>query len=693
MWILPVDLSQVRVTLPPGQYLLPWHYTGEEIRRLAWLLRGTLPDIKDELHLTDATLRAVARRAIQARDALVIATVEALDVTLADALDRLRGLGARYALLRCPVPQESGYAWLEQHVKVPVLSALRTWLRRPEHPLAPLGIHHLPLLDAASLTTDPVELIDLLERTVSHRMEHADVGVREDDYLRSLHLSAGRRLAERLMRLSDAERPRALEMILANAKAKTGNASTFHPLQRVGLAQIVGDSVSLGPLPRSIAEPRILGALEAAIPERAWTESSFMLLRRLRSDHEIRLPDIPDGVAVATSALGGVPFPVELLAEPAGRAFSDDATARSVVDLLAELGSLPWFTEEVPREIEERLTQALLWLEDAQRGASEEARWSARGLEALLRLFAARGPTAIERQASALALLNEALERLGEAWPQSIHAAATLHHAGFRVERARSREDVDRAEALLLACVATLEVEADPAAQRLLAATYLRLADIAAMRGAQERALEWDERARLSAQGVEYGPLRIDIELAHGRDALWQRRFSIAEQHALLAHDSSLRTRDRWRLAASSRLLARLRRTTGDLAAAHVSAEEAISVADEIGDLKGRIEGRLVLAEIDSAAGDFDACRRSAEEALRLSESVEWHALRASAYILLGSVAFQRKDMDELNKLLQKAAENLDRLGMTAVARFYRQMADQWTQHLSSPPQTREDAG
>jgi len=680
VWILPVDLSQVRLALPPGQHLLPWHYTDEEVQRLAWLLRGLLPDIKEELHLNDATLRVVSSRRIQARDALVVAKVEGSQAELDDALERLRGLHARYALLHSPVPQEAGYAWLEQHVKVPVLSVLRTWLRRADHPLAPLNIQHLPVLEAAALTTDPVELLELLERTVSHRIHHLDVGVAEDDYLRSLYVCAGRRLVERLGRLPAASPgvPEALEVILAGATSsaeETRRSAGEEALQRVGLAQVVAGSVSLGPLARSVAEPRLLGALEAGLPEGAWTAESRALVRSLRGNQEIALPDIPAGMTVEMSAPGNAPLPVELLREPVRRAFAGHADAATALDLLTEVATLPWYQDALPREIDERLSRVLAWLEEAQRAVSEEERWMARALEGLLRLFAARGPAAVEQQAHGLALLDEALDHLAEPWTPRISAPAMLHHAGFRLDRARSREDLDRAETLLVQCVKEWEGKVDPAARRLLAAAYLRLGDLAVVRDERERALEWDEKARLSVQGTVDGPLLMDIEWALARDMLGEGRLDEAEQHALQARAASERIHDLWRFAASSRLLAELKLERKDLVAAGDLAEEALSAADPIGDLKGKVESLLILALVAMRRGENEVGRTRAEEIVRLSEAADWPWLSAHGYLLLGFVSLGRSSLDEASELFRKAAAIHERLGLTKQSDKLRRLA------------------
>ncbi len=227
-----------------------------------WLLRGTLKGVDGEIRLDDATLRALSDRGTTAPSSIVVVILRQTLPEIDEVLDRVRVLGARCALLQFPEPQEMGYGWLEREVKAPLYRAIEAWVKMSHHPLAVFNVRELPVVEVAALTTDPVELIGILESVLAHRLRHAEIGVDGADYGRSVCLSAGKRLASRLAPCTPRRSNPRLEVIvhqgeaLDNARFRTGAEA----LEEVGLGRFTAGDLSLGPLARAISDSRASSA-------------------------------------------------------------------------------------------------------------------------------------------------------------------------------------------------------------------------------------------------------------------------------------------------------------------------------------------------------------------------------------------------------------------------------------------------
>jgi tetratricopeptide (TPR) repeat protein len=679
VWILPVDLSGITVGLPPGQHLVPWYYTDREVDDLAWLLRGVLKEVRDELHFDDATLRIATERKVRAHDALVVAKIQDPEGGLEEASQRLRAIGARYALLRFPEPQDSGYGWLEQHIKVPVISALRSSVRRPDHPLARLNIAALPVLEAATLTTDPLELLELLERTASHRTLHAGVGTDEEDYLRSLYLSAGNRLVERLSLLDDERLPQALEVVL-RGKVEIADKARLRAgvdgLQGVGLAHRVGLDVSLSPLARSVADLRTLGVLETGLPEAGWTEACRALAHALRARHGAITPELTAGLSVVSpvGGDGGVRLPIELLEAPARDAFPGQPAATSTLRLLEELARLPWFKLDLPEALGRQLVESLRWLDEVMDSTSIEERRMAQVLEALLRLLAVRGRDARAQQEQAMRLLDEAIDDRSEPWMEPIRAAAMFHHTTFLIERGQGPGDLDRAAALLKECVALWERAAGAEATVNTAAGYLQLGVVATFQGNNAGAREWDEKALLVAARAGDPAAIANARRALAFDALNEGRLEEAEHRAREALEFYERIGDRYGEGTTNRALGNVALRRRDIDRAKAFFEKACALADELGDVGGWIESALRRAALGMSDGSDDMDERLLRRCIALSEEACLPRSQAIAHALMGFAQLARGATDEAAISLRRALDLAEKLDLDATVQLCRSM-------------------
>ncbi|HSN97710.1 MAG TPA: hypothetical protein VLS89_05405, partial [Candidatus Nanopelagicales bacterium] len=273
MWILPLPLpADARVRLPPGRHRFPWYHTTAETERLAQLLAGLLEGVDRHLIVPWSTARSLADARTQPALATTLLVVTADDPELDDdRIDEIiRRIACPHAMVKLPRPGSLGYAWQERHIKPALISLLHEHLGAPEHPLASLHIDALPVKLAASLTTDVLELIELLEATAADRMAHAAEGISPGDYERSLLEQAGRALAARLLRLRMDQVPGALGIVLAGGRG-TPDDEDFRQgaeaLEAVGLARYMGGGLSLGPLARRANEPVLRTALLRTIPE------------------------------------------------------------------------------------------------------------------------------------------------------------------------------------------------------------------------------------------------------------------------------------------------------------------------------------------------------------------------------------------------------------------------------------------
>ncbi len=191
MWLLPCDLSELGAHLPEGVHLLPGRYTEEDRACLLALMRGVLPAQTRTFELSERAARECLQRGVRFRDALVLVHRSESSGTSAECVASLGALGARYLLVQ-PRAGNEGTTWMEGALKVALMRWVRQELRRPDHPLATLGVRHLDVLEAASRTSDPVRLLQIVESAIAHRLGFARVGTERADWVRSLAVVAAR---------------------------------------------------------------------------------------------------------------------------------------------------------------------------------------------------------------------------------------------------------------------------------------------------------------------------------------------------------------------------------------------------------------------------------------------------------------------------------------------------------------------
>ncbi len=312
MWLLRLPLpADQRLPLPEGRHLLPWHFDAGETSRLADMLAGLLAGVERHLILPWPAVRLLASSTstLARNDTLLVITIDALAVADAEIDEVLGRITCAYAMLQFPRPQESGYGWQERFLKPTLMTLVHEEIGAEEHPLAPLNIAALPVRLAASLTTDVLSLVELLGATIEHRLAHATEGTTAADYEASLHGAAGQRIGKRLLRLPVYERNAAVE-VLKRAGAGTWSDERFRvgakALEEVGLARVVGGSVSLDPLARRAKAPPIFRAWNELLPRRLPPEPARRWGLEAAPDEGTPAMDPPSGAPGIAGAAPGI---------------------------------------------------------------------------------------------------------------------------------------------------------------------------------------------------------------------------------------------------------------------------------------------------------------------------------------------------------------------------------------------------
>lgn len=261
MWLLPPDFPLRPLRLAPDHRALPWYATEREIEQLMELLRRMVPEIREWVRVPWSALGMVSGRSeVREGAALMVEAPEDLDEAEARAI--VAGVRWPYVFWRPPEPSEKHGAWLEREVKRALLSELRQGLASEEHPLRGLGIDRLSVDHAAAATDDPVDLLAIVHGAVTHRLSHADRGLRAEDWNYSVRQAIGQRLAARLGQLDDEKLTGVLRLMFSDGlRPFEGHADAGHSLQVAGLGVCVGESVALGPLARQAEDPLVRGVL------------------------------------------------------------------------------------------------------------------------------------------------------------------------------------------------------------------------------------------------------------------------------------------------------------------------------------------------------------------------------------------------------------------------------------------------
>ncbi|MEM9453001.1 MAG: hypothetical protein AAGF11_02395 [Myxococcota bacterium] len=178
-----------------------------------------------------------------------------------------------YVFWRPIEPYEKEGNWLEREVKRALLSELRRGLESEEHPLQAQGIAALPVDRAAEATTDPVELLAIVQEAAHHCLRYADEGLSARDWEYSVRRATGERLALRLSRIAKEKLTTVLELLLSKGQrpvSAKARAAAGASLQSVGLGLWVEDSIAFGPLARQVRDEIVHGVLLERLETTSW---------------------------------------------------------------------------------------------------------------------------------------------------------------------------------------------------------------------------------------------------------------------------------------------------------------------------------------------------------------------------------------------------------------------------------------
>jgi hypothetical protein len=249
--------EHLRIALEPGWLELPSHLPAPERRRLLDLLGAALPDIDDIVECRWDELRFID---VGPRSLVLVSLPD--DPSFGERLAKLHGLAARHGLYIVEAPGRwPERAWDELEVKSRLATWLRRSLRRPEHPLAPLGVAELPLARLVAATSEPVELLELVELAVEIGVEQRRASATVD-WARCVTASIGRRLVERLSGAAPALRAAIVHSLAAGELSALTDRRVLDELARLGLIFRAEGDVALVPLARQAAEPEVMELLE-----------------------------------------------------------------------------------------------------------------------------------------------------------------------------------------------------------------------------------------------------------------------------------------------------------------------------------------------------------------------------------------------------------------------------------------------
>lgn len=258
------------------------------------------------------------------------------------AVPALPKLAPEWMILADPAMPLGESGWLTPRVHRPLHDALLAALQDDDHPLAGLGIGHLPVGRALECSFEPLEFLRLLDRAIGHRLRFAlpnadleEVDVDRSlarttrvDWLRSLSHAAAEELAARLGRIPDeALRKRARDAFAGGTKGIPRELE--RPLAEAGVIHQEDDVVELLPLARFVSDDWTTTLLfheitaDPAVPPPAEFASrdaeSEDMFRRLRNA-------VAHGAATAAEIAA---YAEELAKDPANAELADSLFARA----------------------------------------------------------------------------------------------------------------------------------------------------------------------------------------------------------------------------------------------------------------------------------------------------------------------------------------------------------------------------
>ena len=333
MWQLPCP-PRLRFHLPEGCHDLPGYWGEAEIYELARLLSAGCDAVVERIPF-DALPDRAQNPDPAPRILIVDPPLQSLSQPTGgpDLCAEPKGAAndqahvhvhaARCVLQRLPpgAPQSGAtLAFVERHLKRPMLRFLRSFLAGPAAPIPPgFGPPLLALVDpAAALTPDPFEVLWLLENTSAQAQQQTRPGAVWDTtvWRQKLRHQAGRLLGQRPNQLADPVAQVALRCVLfapnpdapeAPTTPDAGRAAgiadgTQHDepsqalvikaaqaLAALGLGRSEAGSLALGPLGRAARSVAVCAGLVATLKPACWFQGAQQALWGLLLDYAAAL--------------------------------------------------------------------------------------------------------------------------------------------------------------------------------------------------------------------------------------------------------------------------------------------------------------------------------------------------------------------------------------------------------------------
>ncbi len=692
MWLLPLDFrAKAHTELPPGRYLVPWYLPPSAVSRVAGLLGYLVEGVEHRVELPWGALPLPRNQGLHGAETVLVAVRVPAGVSPAEADARLTALGGKYQVVQFADAQAEGYGWQEK-LKEPVLSLIRRNVGRPDHPLASLNVARLPLSYAARLTTDVIELLDLLRDAVHHRLHFAAHGLDAADYLHSLKVVAGRRLARRLTEVPLDAREAALEVLLAGRKRLERLDDPLPgalSLRAVGLAWVAGSDVNIGPLGRKLEDDIVRGAFLDALPPDALTEPMRRLLPEVDSGLR-RFRAGPGGAAEASGRRGGGFLWTEVvraLRQATGEVTGDGLVLGRAIEMLDALAATPSYVTALSDEAAEAAVATLRAVERMQ--PFDDAAAALRPvLTWILTFQASRGPgrlpdrerawTGLKLQVDADAPLafrlafgaatselawdlvtaagdRDTLARAGQVCrdalalvPPRTAVAASL--MGVLAHLHANRGEPDEALALHRKRLATFEALGAP---REAAVTQARVGRILAARGDLDEALRLHEQAlaALAELGAEHDVAVSQGDVARIKAARGQVDDALALHRERLATFERLGARHSAAIAQGD--VARLLAARGELDEALDLHEARLAAFTDLGNQQGRAIALGDIARIRAERGEYDEALDLHQQRLTTFESLDDLDGIAITRLNIGQIEVERGHLESAELALR----------------------------------------
>lgn len=684
MWLIPVDptiLDYGKCHLQPGRYPLPWYHTPHESSRLAHLLSRLLPEVKNHVEVSWEMLPLPGTRLVNGDSTLVVIRIPP-QVTPTDAAEILNELGGLYQLVQYAEPVHltdgESYFW-QADIMQSIGRMIRRNVTRDAHPLARLGVRYLPVQRAQKLTSDVAVFLEILDRTVGHRLEFVHNGAGRSEYEQSLQHVVGAMLAWRLLRIDPAlVSPSAQTLIFGMQPQDEAWLDIGAALQQVGLGRFSDGDFVPGPmvkaLEQSLTQQVFIETLntQSLAADASISNRSGLVLPRpgdvttADDSPQPRSFDPRSGDRLWHEVTSGLLAALEGLDPAALQASNMANRLTDGIAVLTSLTALPGYTNNIDADLSAQVVATIRSLNRASDLPRAEP--LRRAVERLLRFHASRGPgRLVEREKAFHELFNDVDGDSPEVFRLAM-AAACAELGWDLVSTAADRKTMAKAEGLCIdalrvtprrsaAHASLLGVRAQLAVNRGDPDTALTLHDerqsiYQSLSALRELAMTWTRMARIYAN-------RGDLEDA---ETLHYRALSVFEQHAA-AHDRAVALGDIARIKAQrgdeEGALAMHRKRLGELRA--LGAQHGVAIA--LGDVARLLAGQ----------GQLDEALSMHQERLAIFESLEHVQGMAIAQGDIARIKAARGELDEalvLHRERLKTFEALEDLDGLAVTRL-----------------------